>query len=73
MRELSCRLPRFKLPNTSRSMLLIYETNERKVILYLRWYDIEKSYSLKSYHLRKKVVQYEKSYEKKEMRPGLCI
>ena len=51
-------MPRFKLLNTSRSMLLIYETNKRKVVPYLKWYDIEKSYDLKSYHKRK-----EKSYD----------
>ena len=27
-------------------MLLIYETNKRKVVPYLRWYDVEKSYDL---------------------------
>ena len=47
-------------------MLLIYEMNKRKVVPYLKWYDIEKSYDLKSYHKRKKkVVRYEKSYEKR--------
>ena len=36
MRELSCRLPRFKLPNTSRSTLLIYETKENIIVPYLK-------------------------------------
>ena len=40
MRELSYGLPRFKLPNTGRSMLLIYETNKRKVRPYLKWYNM---------------------------------
>ena len=67
MRELSCRLPRFKLPNTSRSTLLIYEANKRKVVSYLRWYNIESRTILKPYHKwKRKVIPYEKSYEKKK-------